>query len=312
MLQYSTLASRASDRKELWSTQLSKICGHTPHIEFSDRDFSGEIAAGMVGGINLAKLSHNALRVERPAADKGLRHVILMMQLGGRSRVGQNGHEAFLEIGDGLLLDSRYAFSIGLDGPTSQILAYLPAEEVLAGGERLPRMQVHKSGKTAGLLARPVLESLLNNITSVDEADGTCARSMLVEIVRTMVACQKPARPNEKEALPNSRIRAFIEAHLGDPDLAPAHIAAACGITTRQLHRLFEVTQWSSRSWIRQQRLQRCQADLQDPAMSHLSITQIAFRWGFNDAAHFSRVFRETFDVSPTDLRKAAKAVRPH
>jgi len=308
MIQYSTSASRAAERREAWSFHLSRICGRAPSIQFPDHNFAGEIEAGMVGGINLAKLNHNARRVDRPAAEHGLRHVILMMQMRGRVRVSQNGHEACLGTGDGLLLDSRHAFSINIDGPTSQILAYLPAEEVLPGGERLPRMQLHSADKSAGLLARPLLDSLLGNIAAIDDADGICARNMLVEIVRGMVARQRPVRRQEADNLPNARIRSFIEAHLAHPDLGPSHIAAACGITTRQLHRLFKVTPWSSRSWIRYQRLERCRADLEDTAMSHLSITQIAFRWGFNDAAHFSRVFREMFDISPTDVRRAAKS----
>jgi AraC-like DNA-binding protein len=35
-----------------------------------------------------------------------------------------------------------------------------------------------------------------------------------------------------------------------------------------------------------------------------MSITQIAYRWGFNDAAHFSRSFREAYNTSPRNVRK--------
>lgn len=36
------------------------------------------------------------------------------------------------------------------------------------------------------------------------------------------------------------------------------------------------------------------------------SVTDIAFRWGFCDAAHFSRVFKRAFGSTPSDVRHAA------
>jgi len=34
-----------------------------------------------------------------------------------------------------------------------------------------------------------------------------------------------------------------------------------------------------------------------------MQISQIAYAWGFNDQAHFSRTFRKHFSVSPRHLR---------
>jgi AraC-like DNA-binding protein len=39
-------------------------------------------------------------------------------------------------------------------------------------------------------------------------------------------------------------------------------------------------------------------------------VTDIAFSWGFNDAAHFSRAFRARFGCSPRALRAQADAAR--
>jgi AraC-like DNA-binding protein len=55
--------------------------------------------------------------------------------------------------------------------------------------------------------------------------------------------------------------------------------------------------------WIRKRRLERCREELLDPAYDTLSITQIAFRWGFNDAAHFSKKFREAYSQTPRSVR---------
>ena len=52
--------------------------------------------------------------------------------------------------------------------------------------------------------------------------------------------------------------------------------------------------------------LQERRADLANRLYGHLSITDICFRWGFNDAAHFSHAFRDQFNVSPRQYRQHA------
>ena len=46
--------------------------------------------------------------------------------------------------------------------------------------------------------------------------------------------------------------------------------------------------------------------DLADLRLCERSITEIAFAWGFNDAAHFSRAFSNAFGLSPTRFRAMA------
>jgi AraC family transcriptional regulator, positive regulator of tynA and feaB len=55
---------------------------------------------------------------------------------------------------------------------------------------------------------------------------------------------------------------------------------------------------------VRRERLARCYEDLE--LASGGSVTEIAFRWGFRDAAHFSRVFKREFAATPSEVRHAA------
>ncbi|MDO9294167.1 MAG: helix-turn-helix domain-containing protein, partial [Hydrogenophaga sp.] len=54
-------------------------------------------------------------------------------------------------------------------------------------------------------------------------------------------------------------------------------------------------------------RLQACMHDLQNPTHAQRTITDIAFAWGFNNGAHFSRVFREHTGQTPSDFREAMR-----
>ncbi|MGH3622119.1 MAG: helix-turn-helix domain-containing protein [Sciscionella sp.] len=101
-----------------------------------------------------------------------------------------------------------------------------------------------------------------------------------------------------------TRIHASIEQHLGDPRLSPSMIAAVNHISVRYLHKLFHTQQASVAGFIRDARLERCRADLLDPATRSHPVHAIAARWGLTDPAHFNRLFRKTYGLPPADYRR--------
>lgn len=104
------------------------------------------------------------------------------------------------------------------------------------------------------------------------------------------------------------RICQTIEAELGDPELSLTKVAKQQGISPRNMQKLFELGEQSFGQYLRSRRLERARADLGSPLQAHLSISEICFRWGFNDAAHFSRAFREQFATTPRAWRNAQRA----
>jgi len=106
------------------------------------------------------------------------------------------------------------------------------------------------------------------------------------------------------------RVQDALLARLGDERFDPAAIARANGVSERQLQRLFHDAGTSLCRWIKQARLDHCAADLSNPDLRERSITEIAFGWGFNDAAHFSRTFRAEFGMAPREYRSSAFAMR--
>jgi AraC-like DNA-binding protein len=100
------------------------------------------------------------------------------------------------------------------------------------------------------------------------------------------------------------RIRAYIDAHLSDPDLTPTRLAATHFISKRYLHKLFEAEGVSVACWIRERRLERCRSGLVDPRWREETIASVGVRCGLTDAAHFSRLFRETYGCTPGEYRR--------
>ena len=52
-------------------------------------------------------------------------------------------------------------------------------------------------------------------------------------------------------------------------------------------------------------RLRHCREDLVSTELRRRSISEIAYSWGFRDAAHFSRMFRHRFGETPSALRRS-------
>jgi AraC-like DNA-binding protein len=102
------------------------------------------------------------------------------------------------------------------------------------------------------------------------------------------------------------RVVAVIRQRLPEPDLTLGKVAAASGISPRYVQKLLHNVGQGFAGYVRASRLEHCRADLADNCRAGLSITDICFRWGFNDAAHFSRSFRARYGISPKDFRKAS------
>jgi AraC-like DNA-binding protein len=79
-------------------------------------------------------------------------------------------------------------------------------------------------------------------------------------------------------------------------------------LSLRRLYRLFEEQGETVSRYIQRQRLVKVAEDLSRPEMNHESITRIAFKWGFSDAAHFSRAFKRHFERAPRSYRARASS----
>jgi AraC-like DNA-binding protein len=99
------------------------------------------------------------------------------------------------------------------------------------------------------------------------------------------------------------RCQHYIQRHLAEDTLNAEQLASCLFISERQLSRLFAQQGTSVQRYIWQQRLVRCREDITNPNMNNWSISDIAFHWGFNHSAHFSRRYREKFGESPTETR---------
>ena len=103
-------------------------------------------------------------------------------------------------------------------------------------------------------------------------------------------------------------IKEYIECYIIEDSLSAATIAAAFDVTSRYVHKLFEAEGCSARDWILRRRVERSAVDL---ALGEDSVTTVAYKWGFKDPGHYSRVFRRRFGQPPGAWRRAQCEHRP-
>lgn len=102
--------------------------------------------------------------------------------------------------------------------------------------------------------------------------------------------------------------RSYIEEHLTSPDLGAEQVAAAIGLSERQLSRVFAADGTSVPRHILTRRLALAYALLSSARSGPETVADVAARCGFTSADYFSHAFRRHFGHRASDLRREAAA----
>lgn len=121
----------------------------------------------------------------------------------------------------------------------------------------------------------------------------------------------EPARPDwddtisEEDSKFKRRFQDFLEENLDNGDLGAEDMAEALGVSRSALfEKCRALLGKAPTEYLRDLRFSRA-AEMM--AKSGYSISQIAYKTGFNDSHYFSKAFKKRFGVSPTEYRKSIK-----
>lgn len=280
----------------------------------SDRPatFAGRIASAAADDVHVAVVEADRHTVERTPRliDGSPRHYFkLEMQLEGTGLLIQHGREVVMRPGEITLYDTEHPYTLHFEGAFRCLVLMFPAVMAdLPPGDVTQLLATPLSG-AAGMwsLVAPYLRTLADNLDQVSGRSGVRLAHATVDLTLTMLAQElDTSRGEGRHDRVFSEVASYIEANLGSPDLSPSSIAAANYMSLRRLHALFHDQGTTVLAWVRRRRLDRCRRQLANPAASRLSIMAVASRWGFVDAAHFSRTFRAEYGMSPSEARRRA------
>jgi AraC family transcriptional regulator, positive regulator of tynA and feaB len=308
-----TGADRAR-RLESWSEILAET-----HLAFdvhpthhTPEGFRGAVTRRAIGDLMLVDCAASPFLGHRSRAvmSADARHEdILGFQFvcKGVETVREGARRLTASAGDVVIWDGRTPTDVEIVEPFHKRTLLFPRERVLAVCPRLAELTalppLHDNAP-ARLLVR-YMNALALEQPELEPVAGVAAANAALELLRAAVEpCVPTSRSTAREAM-RAEIRRYVRTHLQDPELGPAPIAHAYSVSVRALHALFEDCEVSVAGLVRSERLTRCLEDLQ--RANGGSVTDIAFRWGFCDAAHFSRVFKRAFGVTPSEVRHTAQ-----
>lgn len=273
--------------------------------------FAGSIRRQVMPGLDLSVVVSEAQRVLRTPRQIARAHddcFMVSIQTCGQGVLRQDGRDALLNPGDFALYDSTRAYELLFDGDFQQIVFKLPGEQlrsVLRDTDKLTATTV--SGRAgAGHLMIGMIKTLWEDIDALEPASAVAVvggvLNILVAGLQTLPASQRRG-VSSLTSYHLARIKGEFDARLSNPALAVGDVARDLDMSVGHIHRLFRQEAMTPAQYIWSRRLEMCSRDLVDPRHAGHSISEIAFSWGFNDAAHFSRSFRERFGASPRDWR---------
>lgn len=151
--------------------------------------------------------------------------------------------------------------------------------------------------------------SIWRNASLLTTAESEAAVQSFVTLVAggvgsTVDADESTARAARRALL--SAIHRHIGTQLGSADLTADALCRQFGLSRATLFRLFE-PEGGLAHHIQQRRLDRAFVMLSSPAYRHWRIIDIALEANFSSDATFSRAFRQTFNLTPGDVRRMSK-----
>ena len=96
----------------------------------------------------------------------------------------------------------------------------------------------------------------------------------------------------------------FINQNLSDPDLTPGSVARHFRISERYVFKLFAQNSARFGDYLTNQRLESIAVELCAIKSGRCHISDVAFRWGFNDLSTFSRAFKRKYGCSANHFRQ--------
>ncbi|MFO7278495.1 MAG: helix-turn-helix domain-containing protein [Pseudomonadota bacterium] len=316
---YSTSHVPPDTRTNYWNQVYSSRFAQVTFNPLDHQEFEAELKLDHVGDLGIARVRCKPTDIERTRShiERSPRRLFsFVMQLRGSSVFSHYGHEITLEEGDFTLCDNATPHRLRFTNTADFIIlrlrpetlrTYLPNPERVCG-LKLPAREAFTA--SAATMVQTLWDQVERGLPT--KFDAMVTRAML-EVLSTSYALAFDPWIAESSVVSARRAEArqFIETHLKDPDLSPGMVARALRISPRYLRMLFAPERETVSAYILRRRLEECARQIASPLWRGQTLTDIAFRYGFNSAAHFTRVFRDHFGVTPRQYRKAHLSAPP-
>jgi len=258
--------------------------------------------------LHLARVQGNPHVVER--GQKMVRRrpahcIALFFNLEGEAFFYHDDGVRTVRPGQLLMCDADRPFMRGFSQGLEELVVKVP-RDVFADLTGIDQLR-HPAAVDFAAGGNAFAHALAREVGAVVRADGRPADE------RVLLALVSALLGPDSDDVPAAYLAAaqtYIACHLADPALSASRVAAAVGISTRHLSRVFAHAGTSVPRSVLAQRLERARTLLERADRSSPTVAQVARQCGFSSAAHFSSAFGTRFGERATDVRRRALASR--
>jgi AraC-like DNA-binding protein len=310
---YSTAGLPIRKRAAAWNELYSRQLAHVDFTPANQDSFNAELCLSNFGPLRFARMASDRTSIARTTRHIGRtsgRLYSFMLQSRGSGIFAHCGHEAILHQGDFTLCDSSAPHSYLIDDRSEVMMLRVPAEILrtyLPSPEQFCGRRLSASEGLTGTAAAMVAALCRQVEIGFDpDYENRVARHLLDVMATTYTMAFDRVAVGGSAVVSGrlARVRRYIEENLRDPGLGPCSIAAGLKMSSRYLRMIFAIGNETISAYILRRRLEECARQIRDPHWRGHTITEIAFSWGFNSAAHFARSFRERYGIAPRDFRR--------
>ncbi|MBR0596907.1 helix-turn-helix domain-containing protein [Sinanaerobacter chloroacetimidivorans] len=307
--EWNSLEYAPQDQFEAWCSALSDSHLKWALNNSSPAQFYGKIKMRHLGGIRLLCCDCEPCYGKRTSREVNLsdgEYYGLLYIYDGAEVVFHEGQAVELKKDSFMIWDSTKPIEFKLFSATKKVTLLVPQDRMRT---QLPQVDDYL-GKhidfSRGLhaVAASHIAALGNEVNAIDKRLGDSAIDLTLELITTCLQTNYTSRPMTKvrQDLFDDIVK-YIQKNLDQHDLGPSSISGTFHISTRYLHLLFAEKGLSVSHLIMDKRLEQCRRQLIHLNAYKDSITKIAFQWGFNDSAHFSKVFKKKYGITPREYQ---------
>ncbi|GGK58412.1 helix-turn-helix domain-containing protein [Amphritea balenae] len=308
---YSTHLLPQRERQDYWKGVIDNA--YFPlELDFHNPDqFNGQLSQWQMGQLDISRLETSATCYKRVARqiDESEPYFLISIPAQEQVRFSQADRTVVCNPGAFILerSDLPYEFSYNKDNalwvirvPVSQLRSRIREPE------RFLYMEFDKR-RGMGNVFFSFMRNIVQQSSYTDDAAHDVLSNQLIDLLaHSMENDDRVLMSNEANlrSVHLRNIETFVRENIQRSELSPDMIACACQISTRYLHKLFKDSDQTVSQWIKELRLQSALNDIRADT-GHTTLAEIAYRWGFNDQAHFCRLFKARFGCTPKEMREA-------
>jgi len=307
-----TDAVPAAERAGFFGDWVARLFQGLKNDTYGDTDFDGRARTLRAGEVVLTRLEatrHRVMRSPSIARHTEVPYLKIVAPWKGCAGVEQKGRETWVTPGQWSIYDTTDSYAVANPERVEHLIVMLPKAMVAERGLALDALMARRLGGSGGVstLALQTMRNAFAELPSMPEAAARGVGDAITQLVHLSLldlAGQATAQ-TQREAL-RERIKQHVAQHLADPTLTVDQLARALNCSRRQLYNAFAEEPDGVAGYILARRLEACRRVLADRAQQHRSLTDIALGFGFQNMAHFSRVFRTQLGLTPSDFRRQA------